>query len=177
MKNFATIFLLIFSSLAIAQNPFISDLIPNPAFFNETNVSIKPGKGVWVSETLDGNITIHATHDTAMILPVVRTDDTEGYQDKPAYQINQKTNGSVIIRLYDEESTIWKFTLKNKSFKFWQATEKPEHGFLSVDEKDFQVARYFDSDDMSIVQGINFLYLVSWKAGTVLDLNTGEIFE
>jgi len=177
MKNFATIFLLLFSALAVAQNPFISDLIPDERIYNQTNVSIKPGKGVWVSETLDGNITIHATHDTAMILPVVSTDDTERHQDKPAYQINQKTNGSVIIRLYDEESTIWKFTLKNKSFKFWQATEKPEHGFLSIDEKDFQVARYFDSDDMSIVQGVNFLYLVSWTAGTVMGLNTGEIFE
>lgn len=177
MKNFVTIFLLLFSALAMSQNPFISDLIPAASICNETNVSIKPGKGVLVSETLDGNITIHATHDTATIFPVVSTDDTERHQDKPAYQINQKVNGSVIIRLYDEESTIWKFTLKNKSFKFWQATEKPEHGFLSIDEKDFQVARYFDSNDMSIVQGINFLYLVSWTSGTVLNLNTGEIFE
>lgn len=177
MKNFVTIFLLIFSALAVAQNPFISDLIPDPSICNETNVSIKLGKGVLVSENQDGHITIHATHDTAMILPVVSTDDTERHHDNPAYQINQKANGSVIIRLYDEESTIWKFTLKNKAFKFWQATEKPEHGFLSVDEKDFQVARYFDSNDMYIVQGVNFLYLVSWTAGTILDLNTGEIFE
>lgn len=137
MKNFATIFLLLFSALAVAQSD---------QYYSDTGIVL------------------------------------DKHQDQIPYISSQKEGGSSFSRYSDDESTIWKFNVKNKgshiqTFTFWQSKEKPEHGFFRIGENEYQVARYFDSDDMSIVQGVNFLYLVSWTAGTVMDLNTGEIFE
>lgn len=103
--------------------------------------------------------------------------------DQAPYLTTEKESGASFSRYSDNESTIWKFNVKKRGgeiqrFTFWISAEKPEHGFFRLGEKnDYQVARYFDSEDMAIVHGVNFLYLVSWTAGTIMDLNTCEIFE
>lgn len=102
--------------------------------------------------------------------------------DKAPYHVQQKESGSTVVRYTDEESIIWTFEVKSdncdgQKFTFWQHSKTPEYGFFRDGDHDYQVARYFYSGDMAMVQGQGFMYLIHWESGMVMDLNTGEIFE